>query len=81
MGAQTYFSGAGMNGNSPQAVRPLTGKEHSGRTVGEDSDMEEIEFEDSFLKSAWEHGNKAPTTPRNNIGNESEDKNANSSSG
>ena len=52
MGTQAYFSKAGVNGEIPQAMRPLTEQEQSGKVVGEDSDMEEIEVEESFMRKA-----------------------------
>ena len=58
------FARAGIG---PTAVSPQINKDSvNGMTGAEGGDEEEIEYEESYLMEAWEHGEKAPVTPRLN---------------
>ena len=51
-----------MRGAQPTAVRPNNSEMVNGMTGADEEDEEEIEYEESFLVKAWEHGDRAPAT-------------------
>ena len=59
------FSRAGIE---PPAVSPHSSQDNVNGMTDETEDYgDEIRVEESFILEAWEHGNKAPVTPRLNV--------------